>query len=461
MLFPKKIVYLSSVALFEVGSLVCALAPSSPVLIVGRAITGLGASGIFAGGMIILTSVIPLHKRAVWTGTMNSTFAIASIVGPVIGGALTQHVTWRWCFYINLPIGGFSALVVLLVFHVKRAPTENAPWRTKLRGLDLLGFTLFAGAVAMLLLALQLGGTSDKFAWNSANIIGMFVGAGVTLPVVIAWQLYLQDAALIPPRLFSSSRNIALVCTAAFFSNGAFQCIIYWLPIWFQAVLGASPTSSGVRYLPTVIADVLTSIIAAALVTKLGYWNPFLIFGAAMVSLGGGLLSTLHPSISEGHWIGFQILGGIGYSLIVTFVRTTPQSLPGAKKLTSIQGHLGVQASLPPELVPLGATTFLFIISASCAIFLAIGEAIFQARLAKNLTHVVPSALVEQIVSVGATSVRSVVPTNDLPAVIVAYSKAVTQVFVRLPISLPRRAMGLTLLPLPSIFLPRRRSSLF
>ena len=193
----------------------------------------------------------------------------------------------------------------------------------------------------MLLLALQLGGTSDKFAWNSANIIGMFVGAGVTLPVVIAWQLYLQDAALIPPRLFSSSRNIALVCTAAFFSNGAFQCIIYWLPIWFQAVLGASPTSSGVRYLPTVIADVLTSIIAAALVTKLGYWNPFLIFGAAMVSLGGGLLSTLHPAISEGHWIGFQILGGIGYSLIVTFVSTLADSLPGAKKLTIDTGPLG------------------------------------------------------------------------------------------------------------------------
>lgn len=108
---------------------------------------------------------------------------------------------------------------------------------------------------------------------------------------------------------------------------------------------------------------------------------------------------------------------------------------------------MGVQASLPPELVPLGATTFLFIISASCAIFLAIGEAIFQDRLTKNLTHVVPSALVEQIVSVGATSIRSVVPTNDLPAVIAAYSKAVTQVFVRLPISLPRRAMGLTFLP--------------
>ncbi|PYI10683.1 MFS general substrate transporter [Aspergillus sclerotiicarbonarius CBS 121057] len=159
-LFSKKIAYLSYVALFEVGSLVCALAPSSPVLIVGRAIAGLGASGIFAGGLVILTTVIPLHRRAVWTGTLNSTFAIASIVGPIIGGALTQHVTWRWCFYINLPIAGFSAAVILFFFHVKRAPTEGIPLSNKLKSLDAVGFLFFAGSVTMLLIAVQLGGTS-------------------------------------------------------------------------------------------------------------------------------------------------------------------------------------------------------------------------------------------------------------------------------------------------------------
>lgn len=107
-LFPKKISYLLYLLVFELGSLVCALAPSSHALIVGRAIAGLGASGVFAGGFTILTTVVPLHKRAVWTGIMGSTFSIASIVGPVLGGALTQHVTWRWCFYINVNMPTFS-----------------------------------------------------------------------------------------------------------------------------------------------------------------------------------------------------------------------------------------------------------------------------------------------------------------------------------------------------------------
>ncbi|CBF83093.1 hypothetical protein AN3254.2 [Aspergillus nidulans FGSC A4] len=318
-LFAKKWTYLAYVAIFEAGSLVSALAPSSAVFIVGRAIAGVGASGIFAGGLVILTTVIPLHKRAIWTGTMNATFVVASVIGPVVGGTLTQHVTWRWCFYINLPIGGFSIAVFMLFFHIKPAATENARPLQKLKKLDGIGFILFAGAVTMLLLALQLGGTSAQYAWDSSQIIGMFAGCGATMAVFVAWQVHLQDSALIPPRLFVN-RNAPLIFASAVFSNGPFQCIVYWLPIWFQAVLEVSPTASGVRYLPTVIADVVTSIFGSALVTYWGWWNPFLTFGMAMISLGGGLLSTIHPGISNGHWIGYQILAGIGYSLAVNMV---------------------------------------------------------------------------------------------------------------------------------------------
>ncbi|KAI1373132.1 MFS general substrate transporter [Hypoxylon crocopeplum] len=409
-LFPKKLVYLVYVAILEIGSLVCALAPTSKALIVGRAVAGLGASGIFAGGFVVVTTIIPLHKRAIYTGTVSSTFAIASVIGPVLGGALTEHATWRWCFYINLPIGGLAALLFIPFFHIHAAPTEKASLINKLKGLDGIGFVLFASSTTMLLLALQWGGVD--YAWNSSVVIGLFVGCVVVFGLFIPWQMYMKDDALIPPRLFTAHRNVALICGSSFFVNGPFQVIIYWLPIWFQAALGASPTQSGINYFPTVIADVLAAFIGAGVIVQaVGWWNPFLLLAEALVCIGGGLLSTIYPGISTGHWIGYQILGGFGFSLAGNLA------------------HLGMQASLPMELVPLGATNLLAIISTSCAIFTAIGQTVFQKRLMSNLEAIVAPDVVNDIISAGATNLGSVVDSTLLPTIIQQYGKSITQVF--------------------------------
>ncbi|KAK0631019.1 major facilitator superfamily domain-containing protein [Bombardia bombarda] len=411
-LFPKKLSYLVYLFVFEVGSLVCALAPSSNALIVGRAVAGLGASGVFAGGFTLLTTIIPLHKRAIWTGIMGSTFAIASIIGPVLAGALTQNVTWRWCFYINLPIGGAGAAIFFVLVHLKPAPTENASLKDKLQSLDAIGFALFAGAMTMLLLALQWGGNGpDHHPWSSSIIIGLLVGAGIVFALFVPWQIYRKDAALVPPRLFAVNRNPALICAAAFFINGPFQIIIYWLPIWFQGVLGVSPTQSGINYFPTVVADVLAAFVGSALVMKIGWWNPFLLVAEALVCVGGGLLSTLNPEISTGHWIGYQIFGGLGYSL------------------ASNLSHLAMQSSLPQDLVPIGSSTLLAVISTSCAIFLAIGQAVFIRRIEVNIGSVASSEVVNKIIQSGATDIPNLVDPANLSAVIRQYSKSVTEVF--------------------------------
>ncbi|KAI0444324.1 major facilitator superfamily domain-containing protein [Xylaria telfairii] len=415
-LFSKKLAYLVYLFVFEVGSLVCALAPTSKALIIGRAVAGLGASGVFAGGFTLLTTIIPLHKRAIWTGTFSSIFALASIIGPILGGALTQHVTWRWCFYINLPIGGAAAALFFVFVHLRPGELEMQPLKAKLKALDALGFILVAGSITMLLLALVWGGID--YAWNSSVEIGLFVGAGAVLTLFVFWQIHRGENALIPPRLFTVNRNPALLCFAAFFVNGPFQVVIYWLPIWFQAVLRVTPTQSGIDYFPTVIADVLAAFIGSGIVMALGWWNPFLIFAEAAVSLGGGLLSTLYPGISDRYWIGYQIFGGIGYSL------------------ASNISHLGMQASLPQNLVPIGASTLLAVISTSCAVFNAIAQAVFQERVKINLGRVVPADTVKDIINAGALNFESLVTPDKVPLVLNAYSKAITQLFY-IPASTP------------------------
>jgi MFS family permease len=409
-LFSKKLVYLLYLLAFEVGSLVCGLAPSSSALIAGRTIAGFGASGVFAGGFTILTTIIPLHKRAVWTGVMGATFSIASIVGPVIAGALTQNVTWRWCFYINLPIGGAAAVVFFLLVHVKPAETERKPIRAKLQSLDAFGFVLFASSITMLLLALQWGGIEHP--WSSSVIVGLLVGFGVVMLLFIFWTLRQKENALIPPRLFTVNRNPALLCAAAFFVNGPFQVIIYWLPVWFQGVLGASPTQSGINFFPTVVSDVLAAFVGSAIVAQLGWWNPFLLLAEVCVCLCGGLLTTIYPDVPGSRWVGFQILGGVGYSL------------------ASNLSHLAMQSSLPQDLVPVGSSTLLSVISTSCSIFMAIGQAVFQRQLQVNLGGVIPSHMVDNIIDSGVTTVASQVDVSVLPAVIEKYSLSVTQVFV-------------------------------
>lgn len=220
-----------------------------------------------------------------------------------------------------MPIGGAAALVLFFLVHLKPAPTEEQTIQEKLRNIDTPGFVIFASSITMLLLALQWGGIG--YLWSSSVIIGLFVGSGLTLVLFVFWTIRAGEAALIPPRIFTVNRNPALLCTAAFFVNGPFQIIIYYLPVWFQGVLGNTPTTSGVNFFPTVIADVLAAFIGSALAAQLGWWNPFVLLGAPAVSIGSGLLTTIYPDISGSHWVGYQILGGVGYSLSSNLVSQT------------------------------------------------------------------------------------------------------------------------------------------
>jgi MFS family permease len=227
-LFDIKLAFLGAVALFELGSLVSAVAPSSVAFIIGRAIAGLGTAGIFSGSIVIMSYTLPLRRRPLMFGFFGGMWGIASVAGPLLGGVFTDHVTWRWCFYVNLPIGGAAMVVVFLFLDITGAASDDhtGSFVSRILQLDLLGAGILIPAIVMLLLALQWGGA--EYPWNDSRIIGLFVGAGVMI-LLFAWiEHWQQDKGLLPPRFFKN-RDVFCSMMFSFFFGACFFAMIYYL----------------------------------------------------------------------------------------------------------------------------------------------------------------------------------------------------------------------------------------
>lgn len=254
-----KFTFLAFFAVFEFGSLLCGIASNSHMLIVGRAVAGMGSSGLMNGGLTIISLCLPLHKRPPYFGGMMGFALLGTIVAPIIGGSLTQYTTWRWCFYINLPAGAVIAmLLVLTPIPSRHAKIEGGTTVLGvLKRLDPIGFVFFAPATIQGLLALEWGGT--RYAWSDAVVIGLFCGAAGTAVTFIAWECWMGDEAMIPPSMICQ-RIVWSSCLVIFFFFGALLNAVYYLPIYFQAVHNATPTMSGVYLLPMVLAQVIAAV---------------------------------------------------------------------------------------------------------------------------------------------------------------------------------------------------------
>lgn len=211
--YSIKWVYLIAIAVFEIGSVVCGATPNSVGLILGRAIAGLGGAGIFSGSMLIIAQTMPLERRPICTGLLGGLYGIAGVAGPLMGGAFTEYVTWRWCFYINIPFGAVTALFIFCFFKAPKPIKKTSSIREQLAQLDLLGLVFFIPAIVCVLLALQWGGT--QYPWKSGRIIGLFVTFGVLILTFSAIQWKKQETATIVPRLVKN-RNV---------SGAAFYCL--------------------------------------------------------------------------------------------------------------------------------------------------------------------------------------------------------------------------------------------
>ncbi|KAF7595880.1 hypothetical protein BBP40_004373 [Aspergillus hancockii] len=368
-LYSVKYVFLASVFIFEIGSLLAGAAPNSAFLVLGRAVSGMGCAGIISGLFTMIVQSFPLRRRPFFTGIAAGIEGASATVAPLLGGALTDSISWRWCFYINLPVGCVSFLLVLLFF---QDPQKNAsrdlPWREKLRQLDLLGTSIFVPSITSLLLALQWGGY--KYGWGNARIIVLFVVMAALLGAFLWQERRKGDNALLPGRILRS-RSLLAGMWFSFCNNSVLSVIEYYMPTYFQVVRGTSATASGVMSLPIATGVPLAVFCGSSATSLLGYYAPFMIATGILTPIAAGLLTTLQVKQSLASLICYQALLGVGAGV-------------------GFQGpQVAAQTVLSIKDSPMGIALIIFAQNFGPALFVSIAQTIFTGQLLERLGSLV------------------------------------------------------------------------
>lgn len=407
--FSLKIYFMVSIGIFELGSLICGVAPGPTALIVGRAIAGLGGAGIGAGAFTIIGFIAEPKKRPALIGFTGATYGIAAVLGPLLGGAFSDRVTWRWCFYINLPVGGVAAAIVLLLLRIpSEAKPVEATWKEKFLQMDFLGAAFVMGLIVSYILAVQYGGQTK--AWRSSEVIGLLVGAFAIFVTFVFWEIYQGERAMIVPRILKK-RDVWVSCIFQFFFAGTYFVILFYLPIYFQSVFNVSPIGSGVRNLPFIILLTIAVILQGGILTKVGYFTPIMAIGGALTAIGCGLFYTFEVDTSVGKWVGYQIF--CGFVIGLTFQTT----------LTVVQS-----SSTPEDMSSSTAMIFFFQMIGG-AFLLAASQSAFNNTMIATLASTAPGVDPAVVLVTGATQIRAAFPSDQVPGVIAAYMAGLKVVF--------------------------------
>ncbi|KAL1794342.1 hypothetical protein ACET3X_007763 [Alternaria dauci] len=396
--FNLKETFMCAIAVFEIGNVICATAPSSEVLIFGRIVAGMGGGGVMTGAFIIIAITAGPEYRSAYMGVLGVTFGCASVVGPLMGGALTDGPGWRYCFWISLPIGFAAALTMFLCFKNPEKP-KDVPLREKLLNLDLNGAVLLSGCFLCFILAMHWIGIMP---WTSARVVGSFVGFA-SLFICFAVNEYLMGSrSMVQFHLFKNRLVLANLLYAAFLA-GAFFPLMYTLPIQFQAVDNNTASQSGIRLIPLVMGVSVFTMISNGLVTFWRHYKPFFLLGALFAVAGNTKIHSLDANTPIKDWVGFELLTATGVGLALQIPMIANQALVSADDL--------------------GAATSMSLFMENCGtvLFVASGEAAFTNGLLSSLARNLPQVDAKVVLDAGATQIRTLFSGHELEQVLGGY----------------------------------------
>jgi EmrB/QacA subfamily drug resistance transporter len=404
-LYGRKVMLQSAVVIFVIASMLAGLSQNMTQLIATRALQGLGGGGLMVLVMAVVADIVAPRDRGKYMGLFGAVFGVASVVGPLLGGLFTQHLSWRWVFYINVPLGIAAFLVLGAALHI---PVERRSHR-----IDWLGAALMVTGVVMLLLVTIWGG--QKYAWTSPEILGLAAAGLVAVALFIVQELRHPEP-LVPLSMFRLS--VLRVASAMGFVIGfaMFGAIVY-LSIFMQVVRGATPTSAGLQLLPLMFGLLLTSVTSGRLITRTGRYKIFPILGSATATLGMLMLSQCGVQTPLWLlWLSSFVLGaGLGGVMQVLVI--------------------AVQNNVDPKQLGAATSTSTFFRSIGGSFGTAVFGAVWTAQLATQLAQNLPGDLAARFTAGGGDVTSSMANIDSLPpeihdAVLTSFANAIDRAFL-------------------------------
>ncbi|GAA3222640.1 MDR family MFS transporter [Actinocorallia longicatena] len=397
--FGRKPVFVFVIVVFLVGSMLCGMSQSMTQLIIFRAVQGLGGGGLMLSAMSIVAEVVPLRERGRYQGLFGAMFGLASIAGPLVGGFFTDHLTWRWIFYVNLPIGAVALLVAIFGLHLHKPGGKPK--------IDYLGALTIAGAVTCVTLFTSWGGT--QYAWGSSTIIGLAIGGAVLLAVFAFVETRAAEP-IIPLRLFRS-RTFSTSSVVSFFTGFAMFGCMSFIPLFLQIVSGASATNSGLLTLPLMVGVLSTSIVSGRIISRTGRYRIFPILGTFLAGAGMALLSTMDVHTGRGQAGLYMVVLGAGLGMVMQTVVLAVQNTVDRKDLGS------------------GTSTVTFARQVGASFGVAVFGAIFNNRLTEEIRSVIPPGGNLPSTSSISREVIDALPAPVRDGVLNAFAVSLTDVF--------------------------------